>query len=889
MGIATHWLLCLAPLACVQTTSDSSDARQGVVVQGVVRDGQTQQPLAEVELLLSTGSGEVAARSDAAGQFQALIRPGFLTGRVTRVPSGYAFGLRAFRQPIEIDESTKEATLPPIELRQGRTVRGKVVDRQGEPAAGATVQIVWRATSPWLDSALYTPRSSVSTSDERGEFTFDGIDRFADPRLTERFARLFVNRGDATLDAPQAMPADDRLPALLRLEHDRGVSLSGRMSDSEGKPIDGVQAEVWVQWRADNHVVLGNGPLVIAGAQKMEIDSAGRFQTAPCLSPGGEYAVLFTAPGCLPARTPWARPSEAGDLVLPETRMRRLRTIAGRIVDAEDQPVAGARVFQSGDGVERTETTSDADGRFTLAGVAEGTAIVFVEQAGFHFYGQPVTDDADIELSLRPISAAAAPLSGAPAALSREEELQLARAAYRPLLDRTFSGKGSSDQSGVLWHWARIDPIDALGYIDRAKLPNADAEEYDIFRLWVAKRLVRDSLEEALAVAESIHDPDRRVRALVDMVGRLAPSQRGERRQLLDQALLDAGQAQSPALRAIWLHVIADCLLDLGEADRARELLDDARATVATLPVAGEGATARGYVAEVLARIDLAAGLELASTLTEDDYYRDTTYGRIASRIAARQPAEAEKALDRIRDPYRRDGFCVRVCCRAAPADPKRARRLAGQIVSPYLRAYALGLMARSVAESQPAQARAWLDEAFALLARIAAANEERLADVKLSAALVAGLLLPAAEKVDANSLPDYCWRALSFRRPHSASDEAGVIESTAGLLMCLAPYNHRIARLLAEPLIADVAAGKLAGGTLSDYVAYYTACVIDPRWAVELLDQLPEIESAASTFRSDLAFALGAPPENRLRTLFGNYLHLWWPDDPDNAFQQVD
>ena len=109
---------------------------------------------------------------------------------------------------------------------------------------------------------------------------------------------------------------------------------------------------------------------------------------------------------------------------------------------------------------------------------------------------------------------------------------------------------------------------------------------------------------------------------------------------------------------------------------------------------------------------------------------------------------------------------------------------------------------------------------------------------------------------------------------------------------MCLARYDHRPARLLAEPLIDDVAAGKLAGGTISDYVAFYAACVIDPRWAVEILDRLPEGEGAASVrddFRNNLALAIGAPPEKRLRVLFGNYLHLWWPDDPDNAFQQVD
>ena len=274
---------------------------------GTVRDSETQQPLADVEIGLSTGNGEIAARSDAAGHFQARVRPGFLTGHVTRAPNGYAFGLRAFRQPIEIDPSATEATLPPIELVRGRSVRGKVVDQQGEPAAGATVQLVWRAKSPWLDSAIYTPRSLVTTSDQQGEFTFDGVDRFDDPRLAERFARLFASLDDATFDTPQVIPADDRLPALLRLDQNRGVSLSGRVIDSAGRPVAGVTAEVWVQWRAENRVVLGNGPLATGGAPKIETDAAGRFQTSSCLSPGGEHSVVFYPPGFFAARNPWGR------------------------------------------------------------------------------------------------------------------------------------------------------------------------------------------------------------------------------------------------------------------------------------------------------------------------------------------------------------------------------------------------------------------------------------------------------------------------------------------------------------------------------------------------------------------------------------------------------
>jgi tetratricopeptide (TPR) repeat protein len=531
---------------------------------------------------------------------------------------------------------------------------------------------------------------------------------------------------------------------------------------------------------------------------------------------------------------------------------------------------------------------SDADGRFMLSGVADGSAILFVERAGFHFHGQPMAENgAELQLRLRPIDGPAASLPGSPPALSRDEELQLARYTFRPRLNRAFEQNDASERWDALRRWLRIDPADALTYLDEGKLAEASSDDRDVMRGWVAERLVSDSFEEATAIVESISDADRRVDALIELVGHLPPSQTVERRQLLDQALLDAGQAESAALRTIWLHAIADGLLDLGESDRARAVLDDARKMVAALPAAGEGAAARGYVAEVLARLDLEAALELAATIAEDES-RDKTYGRIASRIAARQPAEAERALDLMRNVYRRDGFCVSVCSRSAPVDPERALRLAGRIISPYLRAYALGLMAQSAGDSKPVEARAWLEEAFALLARIADSREERMAEWRLSAAVVAGLLLPAAEKVDARLLSDYCWWAVSFRGPHSATDEVSVSESTGGLAMCLARYDHQTARLLAEPLIDDLVVGQSTEGTLGAAVAFYAACVIDPRWAAEIVGWVPESEGAERTRdarRGDLAWALGPPPEKRLRALFGDYLRLWWPDDPDNAF----
>ena len=61
--------------------------------------------------------------------------------------------------------------------------------------------------------------------------------------------------------------------------------------------------------------------------------------------------------------------------------------MAGRVVDREGQPVAGATVFQSGDSPARTEAETGADGRFALNGVVARPTFLFARKPGYRFVG----------------------------------------------------------------------------------------------------------------------------------------------------------------------------------------------------------------------------------------------------------------------------------------------------------------------------------------------------------------------------------------------------------------------------------------------------------------------------------------------------------------------
>ena len=106
-----------------------------------------------------------------------------------------------------------------------------------------------------------------------------------------------------------------------------------------------------------------------------------------------------------------------------------MHAVAGRVIDSAGKPVAGAEVFQSGDGPRKTRGTTDADGRFRVPGVPDTPAFLFVAKEGYHFLGRRVEPaDRSVEFALRRLDEPpAAPLRSAASPVTRDEERAIAR------------------------------------------------------------------------------------------------------------------------------------------------------------------------------------------------------------------------------------------------------------------------------------------------------------------------------------------------------------------------------------------------------------------------------------------------------------------------------
>ncbi len=320
--------------------------------------------------------GDRFAVTDAAGKF---------SGRIVREltqPFGWPVRIPApFFQPADItfprqsmpQRGVAELELTAIVLARGVDVRGTVVGEDSKPVAGAEVEAIWTdgggsgsggAGAERSDRRLHAPwRRSPGRSEPHRLGRIRQHARRHGPGRGRRQAGPSpwpsAPRTQRPSAAGSSTPPASRSPARRSGSGGRSATRSGARSSSTRSPTGTAPSR--------------SAPMP-TGATARDGDSRPTANT---------YAEAF-APGRLSARSPGITATRESDqstvLVL-----RRVRTIEGRVVDRQGQPVAGAVVRQSGDGPMPTETVSDEQGRFRLPGVIEGPALVFAAKEGFRF------------------------------------------------------------------------------------------------------------------------------------------------------------------------------------------------------------------------------------------------------------------------------------------------------------------------------------------------------------------------------------------------------------------------------------------------------------------------------------------------------------------------
>lgn len=268
--------------------------------------------------------------TDAKGAFRL---EGLPPGRLV-VAATHPDHARAVSEPLAV-EAGRTASVELV-LSRGQTVRGRVLDEDGGPLAGAEVRLDGRV---------------LAVTDKRGEFVLEHLKL---PLRLEAHARGHLPAGREVAGAGEIE---------LRLERAAG-GLEGVVVDDRGLPIAGARVEAAGQTaatdRAGRFRIEGLG----AGGHRVEVTARGFAPRVFDAVPLGEEARLELAPG-------------AG--------------LSGEVRDARTGAVpAGLELQLALEAAGRTLKLAHARGRFEEVGLAPGRASLRVTAPGYVAAVQPL-------------------------------------------------------------------------------------------------------------------------------------------------------------------------------------------------------------------------------------------------------------------------------------------------------------------------------------------------------------------------------------------------------------------------------------------------------------------------------------------------------------------
>jgi len=236
-----------------------------------------------------------------------------------------AHGYQEAKREIDIPEQSEPQPLL-IELEKGAEIRGRVVDPEGQPVAGATVATMGRTYAE-------------TRSDAGGSFVLDGLA----PGAYELAADGAGLHGEATGTAG----ADEELTIHMR----RPRKILGLVLGPEGAPVTGARIQAWGATRV---------PPVQSGAD-------GRF-TLTNIFPD-QWTVSAVKKGLVPASKEVTVPEDRDASV--ELHLKRGGTVEGEIRGLSASELERCQVNAG-----TAAAAPGADGHFVLHGVPVGTVTV---------------------------------------------------------------------------------------------------------------------------------------------------------------------------------------------------------------------------------------------------------------------------------------------------------------------------------------------------------------------------------------------------------------------------------------------------------------------------------------------------------------------------------
>jgi 5-hydroxyisourate hydrolase-like protein (transthyretin family) len=355
-----------------QPAPESAGFRTGLLT---VLDDETGRPLADamVRILHYVDTSFHVFPTDSRGRLR------FDYAWLGERPSGHIEVRRNGYVPVRYAWGAEGGPSPPdaltLRIRRGLTIGGIVVAAADRPVEGVTVVATVTRYGPGRRAPLPDGQEMYyevpSRTGPDGRWRSDSVPPGAEEVSLQLIHPDFVSDGSTTLGWKGRTPK----LAALRDQSDRqvllkGVKISGRVVDDQGRPIAGTRV-------VDTSRQLG----FLEYVWRASTDAEGRFHIH--LARGDGVHLTVQARGYQPA----ARQVAADpDLASVEFRLPPGKRLRGRVVDTHGRPVAGAQVIlpstPSNKGI-FFNTRTDAQGRFEWDSAPEGNMTFSIGAEGY--------------------------------------------------------------------------------------------------------------------------------------------------------------------------------------------------------------------------------------------------------------------------------------------------------------------------------------------------------------------------------------------------------------------------------------------------------------------------------------------------------------------------
>lgn len=807
---------------------------KGAIVEGLVTD-EKGAPVAGVGIgNYPSDFGAMVSRGESGkdGRYRLRIPPGRNTLRIVSQPRGFVNPQENSPDPAQVVEVEEGSTTEVLfKVRHGLLLSGTAKDRAGNPVKN--VALTLKRMGERFENRAF------AKSDEKGVWEVPGL-------LPGKWKIECEGEWDVISPLEIEMPATGAVNLLMHpAEYD---SMQGRVVSFTGQPVEGVALKFHIATAKDERGMFTvTWRSVVSDARgeyevgKLKRGVTASFQAAE--KPGYQFSK-----GGVPQN---GGGYDFSDIVM----VAYTAQLAGRVVDAQGQPVENARLV-SPDMQKPAAVVTDAQGRFLLENLAQGMidGVVLHPEKGTVLFRQ-ISDGADVVMRLTP---------------------------WPPIpaqdIERAVALLGEDPGSGYDISWATLLPYDFERAVQLATKP--DGTLHDGFVLRVITFLSRRDPGKALAWGVPRLDNIQDSRGYGYVLARLgldvAPVNLQATRDLYDRLSAMAPPEGDAARYHLLYRAQLAARLKLPET---QALVDE----VLAAEQADEGVMGyKAMVAEALAPADLAQAKRILAMLQGND--KDNALRQVAQNLIRYGKLEELPDILQLLDAEQSKGVetnfgfamtAVELIPVLGRTDPAAALALARRVQGSYHKPQAL---VQAALFQEPAAMRELLQEAAAA----ALAHQARVAELARIAVLTSAEFPELGREMTE--------RALQLYREDSTRADLELVSGrendVRNLAIALSLYDRMAARELLEltwiRLQRDTNQERTTGyekQRIAQAMAY-----VDFERAVQMARSIPEDKYGQHYRREAIKqlarWVLTAPPKRPL---------LWMKNNGPQSNDEVD